>query len=403
MTVELRTATADDWPAIVRADERSFNADMGDERVAEIPALLDAGRFVLAVEEGGVVGVAGSLAFTMAVPGGSPVPVSGVTWVSVLPTHRRQGILTRLMAELHRAARERGEVAAALTASEGGIYGRFGYGPATWLQRTEITRSMVRFRDDAPVAGTVRFTDGDEAAAVLPELFETCRRDTPGEVDRAPAWWRRWFADPAHLRGDLSRQRVLLHRDGQGTPQGWCSYRAGGDHDEGLDLQLTGMYARTREAHAALWRTVLSVDLVRTVRSWRMPGDDPLPFLLQDPRAVKTADRGDHQWLCPLDPHAVLTARTYDHGGTPAAHGGEVVLEVPGHGRWSLDRDGARRTTSSPGCTLGASELGAIVLGGTSPVTLWRAGRVDEQDAGAVQRLAVLMRGPREPLLTTPY
>src|SRR4051812_11442033 len=75
---------------------------------------------------------AGIYSRTMTVPGGT-VPCAGVTWVTVSPTHRRQGVLTAIMrrqlTELHEQERE---PVAALWAAEYPIYGHFGYAPATW-------------------------------------------------------------------------------------------------------------------------------------------------------------------------------------------------------------------------------------------------------------------------------
>ena len=67
----------------------------------------------------------------MTLPGGAAVPTGGVTWVSVAVTHRRQGLLGRLLEATHEDIDGRGEPLAALTASEGGIYERFGYGIAS--------------------------------------------------------------------------------------------------------------------------------------------------------------------------------------------------------------------------------------------------------------------------------
>lgn len=59
-------------------------------------------------ETGRCVAAFRSFAQRLTVPGGAAVPASAVSNVAVLPTHRRQGLLTRMMAAELGAARARG-------------------------------------------------------------------------------------------------------------------------------------------------------------------------------------------------------------------------------------------------------------------------------------------------------
>ncbi|MFD6726512.1 GNAT family N-acetyltransferase, partial [Streptomyces sp. NPDC060131] len=63
--------------------------------------------------------------------GGGLVRADAVSNVTVTATHRRRGLLTRMMAQDLAAAKERGDVVATLIAAEYRIYGRYGFGPAT--------------------------------------------------------------------------------------------------------------------------------------------------------------------------------------------------------------------------------------------------------------------------------
>src|SRR5690348_4843368 len=101
-----------------------------ESRLPFLAPLLDPARLHAAFEDGALVGSAGAFAFELSVPGGS-LPTAGVTLVAVLPTHRRRGILSRLVRAQVETAREKGDVLAALWASEGAIYGRYGYGVAS--------------------------------------------------------------------------------------------------------------------------------------------------------------------------------------------------------------------------------------------------------------------------------
>lgn len=80
--------------------------------------------------------------------------------MGVVPTHRRRGLLTALMRRQLEDVRESGEPFAALYASEGAIYPRFGYGLSSLAASVEIDRARATFRTDATVpVGRVRLVD----------------------------------------------------------------------------------------------------------------------------------------------------------------------------------------------------------------------------------------------------
>ncbi|TPW13058.1 MAG: hypothetical protein FD127_2267 [Acidimicrobiaceae bacterium] len=137
------------------------------------------------VERDQIVGIAGSYAIEATMPGGTTVPMSGITWVSVSATHRRRGVLTDLIGACHSDTDERGEPVAMLFASEGGIYERFGYGIGSSMRNVTIDRRRASLRPElGPARGAVRFVDGDEALAHVTAIWERARRLRAGEVSR---------------------------------------------------------------------------------------------------------------------------------------------------------------------------------------------------------------------------
>ena len=130
-----------------------------------------------------MVGVSRTYSFELTMPGGAMLPAAAVSWVSVLPTHRRRGVLTQMMAAMHDDARERDEPAAILTASESSIYGRFGYGVAAWRlgDHAPSARASRSPRPDDD-AGSMRLVARDEAERVLPADLR------PRAPRRARAW-----------------------------------------------------------------------------------------------------------------------------------------------------------------------------------------------------------------------
>src|SRR4051794_35493050 len=202
------------------------------------------------------VGGAGAFSFDLSVPGGASVPAAGITVVGVLPTHRRRGVLTAMMREQLRDCRERGDLAAYLWASEGTIYGRYGYGLASRMGSIVLARERTQFAVPFEPRGTVRLVDAEEAARSFPPLYERSFAERPGMSSRSAAWWgtRRLADDPARRRGGL-KTLALLELDGE--PAGYAIYDVKQDWRGGVSegfVNFTEAIAPTPEAARELWR-----------------------------------------------------------------------------------------------------------------------------------------------------
>src|SRR3954468_5671872 len=219
-----------------------------------------------------VVATAGIYTRQLTVPGGVAVPCAGVTWITVAPTHRRQGVLTAIMRrqlrELHEQQRE---PVAALWAAEYPIYGRFGYAPATFRGGLSGLTERLALRADVDLgAGRVEAVGVEEYRAAAVGLYDRVRRQVPGNLERDDRWWDRALSDPPRQREGSSALRFLRHVEPDGTVTGYASYRVksgwtGTGEPDGT-LTVVEVRASGTPAYAALWRVLLSVDLVRHLR-----------------------------------------------------------------------------------------------------------------------------------------
>jgi predicted acetyltransferase len=378
----LRRATVKDVPAVAEADGRAFGRHYSETDLDDFGSWVDLDRFWVAVDpvEDTVVGVTGSFDFTMAMPGGATLPVPGVTWVSVALTHRRRGILRALLAEQHREFLDDGMPLAALTASEGAIYGRFGYGTATLDRSVEIARRRAVLRPDLPETGGVRQLSTEQVRAIAPDIHRRWAARTPGALSRDDVRWDFTLADREWSRNGGTELFHLGHTDG------YASYRRV-HADRACDV--VELFAATPEAHRELWRTLLAMDLVETVRSRSLPLDDPLPLLLTDPRQVRTTGLDDGMWLRVLDVPAALSARPYRIEL-------DVVLEVDDPfldrgGRFRL-RGGPEGATCEPTTTaadlhIAVRALGPLLLGGQPAGPLAAAGLIEGAGPAVLERL----------------
>ena len=159
-TITIRTATDDDWDAVRLLDAHAFGEHQNSEDLAETQILTSSKHVVMAWDGDTPVGVAMHFPMSVTVPGGAQVEVSGVSWVSVAPTHRRRGILRRMFTEQHRKLDAAGAPLSLLTASEATIYGRFGYGPATEEHTVVLDQPAAVSHRVGPACGKRRFGDG---------------------------------------------------------------------------------------------------------------------------------------------------------------------------------------------------------------------------------------------------
>ena len=411
MAWTVRRSTADDIPDLVRADWAAFGHHPSDVHIEEARAFLELDRALVAVDAGRVVGTAGAISLELTVPGPATVAAAGVTYVGVLPTHRRQGILTALMARVHDDARSRQEPVAALLAAEATIYRRFGYGVAVSTSAVEIERARVAFRCPVDVAGRVRMLGPEEMARALPPLHDRYRRGQHGEVSRPQAWWARRLADRESERGGASaRFAVVWDEQSAAEPAGYLTYRVCPRWEDGLPagiLTVEELIALTPDARAGLWQYAFGVDLMGVVKAGNVAVDEPLPWMLTDGRRVRVTGSKDFLWVRLLDVEAALAARGYatesalvlqvSDGAAPAAAGRYRLTGGPIGGAT------CRRTDRPADLALDVADLAAAYLGGVRFTTLARAGLVCELSPGAVDRADALFATAPAPYCCTGF
>jgi predicted acetyltransferase len=402
--VHLRPVTTEEWPRFSAAMSHVFGQDPGGPHVDAPSPVAELDRSLALFDGDQVVATAGIYSRELSVPG-AVVPAAGVTWVTVAPTHRRRGVLTAIMRrqldELHEQERE---PVAALWAAESSIYSRFGYAPGSWRGGWRGNAERLRLRPDVDCGtGRVRLVEVAEFRPAAAAVHDQVRRSVPGDLARDDRWWDRLLADEPAQRGGGTARRHVLHTEIDGTVTGFATYRMrpgwtdGGEPDGTLDVGE--VRAQTPAGYAALWRYLLGIDLVRTVRAHLAPDDDPLRFLLADPRAWH-AQPSDALWVRLVDVGRALSARRY-----PARI--DLVFEVRDRfcewndGRWHLWGHPAGafcdRTDRDPDIVLGIEELSAVYLGGVSLATLQAAGRVTEISPGAVTLAATAFSWPVSP------
>lgn len=346
-----------------------------------------------------IVGASAMISFELTVPGGRQVPMGGVTSTAVIATHRRRGLLRRMMQAMVDEAVERGEPIAGLSASEGTIYGRYGYGPATLRTRWEVDRTQVTFRDAEPDSGRLELADAAAARQAWRAVHDQVRRTRVGELSARPGHWDDLADTASDTRGP---QRHLVHHDAAGRIDGVAIFRipwSATVQDAGT-LVVEGIQAANPVAYRALWQLLLDFDLTRRIVAAPRPGDEPLRWMLENPRALRVTRQSDSLWIRLLDLPAALEARGYGATDSLVIKLDDDPLCPANVGTWRLaaDASGAActRTHAAADLEIDLQALGSLYLGGRSAADLAYAGRI-RGDAEAVGRLSRLFRTDPEP------
>jgi predicted acetyltransferase len=395
VALEVRACAPEEMQGALNPIWHYFGGRTSEEDVQRLATILPAERLHAAFDGDRIVGGAGAYLFNTTVPGGGQLPTSGVMGVGVLPSHRRRGVLTKLMQRQLADAHERGEPIATLFASEGAIYSRFGYGLASLAGNIDLPKEHALLRDDEPI-GQARILDGEEETLeLLSPIYDRVQTETVGMLSRTPDWWkvRRLFHNPHRPGGE--KVRVAIEIDG--SLEAYALYRlnfAARNMVSESTLEISEALGTSPRALAAIWRYLLAIDWVARIEASWLPLDHPLFLWLREPRRMGFSVM-EALWARLVDVGAALAARSLEEGS--------LVLDVRDEfcpwntARWQIKDGAVARTTAEADVVLGAAELGSVYLGGFTFEQLLRAGRVEESKPGGVARADELFRTARQP------
>jgi len=385
MDIEIRTITKDERVDWIQAAETAFSSTAKDDEIEASLPVIEVDRSFAAVDGRRIVGTSASITFRMVVPGGARIPTAGVTMVGVQPTHRRRGINTKMMTAILEQAAERGEPLAALFASEGAIYGRFGYGLAALLGEFQAESARMAFVRGYERRGRVELVSKEDAMPLIDRVYDAALR--PGGVERNEFLRDHMFATVGE---DKDRAWMYaVHFDEAGEADAYAVYWVKHDWPRSVPsgtINVKECLASTPSGYADIWRFLFDVDLVSTVEAWNRPADEPLLHLVREPRRLHFSLM-DGLWVRVVDVTAALEARRYAADGRvvfgitdalrPGASGTYELITEAGVGRCSP-------TDAAPELVSTINVLGATYLGGMSFRQLWWSGQVDERRSGAL-------------------
>lgn len=397
------------------AEYRGFHDRRPDDRWIDEHVEHTAHRRIVGVwddampEPDAPVGTVATWVGDLTVPGRHTLDSWAVSAVTVAPTHRRRGIARALLEGELRTAASAGVPMASLTVSEATIYERYGFGPATQSLDLTIDTKRAGWAAHAPasVPGRLTFVSLQTVVDTCRDVFDRARLMTPGELSVDEFMWGRL----AGVRGDRDNKsaslRAVRYDDADGTPQGFVVYSLKSDERDFTKhtVEIGYLRAATDDAYAALWRYLLEMDLVSTVRNEVATADEPVYWMIRDQRAA-TLELHDHHWLRILDVPAALEARRYGSPGWLTLRIEDRLGFADGTFRLDVRADGSADvslTDAAADLSMDVSTLSALYLGGWRTATLAHAGRITQLTPGAVSRFDAAFRSDEAPTLSYWY
>ena len=238
----------------------------------------------------------------------------------------------------------------------------------------------------------------ERAREVFPQVYRRATARRAGAIQPPNPWWDDLMGVTSDRKSGQSANFYVEYREDE--IEGCAIYRI----KEGT-VTVWLLLASTQAASAALWRYCFDIDLIRTIKVWNRPIDDPLVWMLRDPRALRRRPQ-DWTWLRLIDVSKALSSRTY-------AVDGEIVLEVRddfcpwNDGVYELAGGPAgavcRQTTRKADLVLSVDDLAVPYLGGAALSPLALAGRVEERTPGALSRADAMFATqlkPWSPMIT---
>jgi len=391
MSIELRTSTWDDFPSVKVINARGENGYRGQVDFDAHRLVFTPDRSIMAFDGKNMVGNALSYEMDMYIPGGLS-KIAAVASVSVQATHRRKGINRSIMKYQLEDIHSRQEPLAVLQASESIIYGRYGYGMASFENNLEIEKTRSAYAIDHVPEGQSYFIEESEAREIFPQIYAKAIENRVGMVRRNENWWEFRFREPGLKGGDPKSWFVKYQKNGEND--GYLRYTI-----NDVELNVIELIASSHEAYSSLWRLCLDMDLVDTIKAEHRPVDEELKWMLADPRRL-VEHSCDRYWVRLVDVKKALSQRSYLVDGSLTLEvrdsflpWNQEVVEL----RSESGESSCATSNKKPDIVLSAGDLGAVYLGGINFSTLLAAGRIEEITKGSISKANLMFSTKRNP------
>ncbi|WP_159885577.1 GNAT family N-acetyltransferase [Paenibacillus puerhi] len=199
---------------------------------------------------------------------GHSLAMGGIASVATWPEYRRGGLVTQLLRQALRSMKEKGQIFSFLYPFQYGFYRKFGWEMSAEQKQLDIP---VHLLPKWP-AGEGRVVRTDRHWELLHRIYSLYAVRYNGMMNRSEAWWR-------HRILPKKGGTAAVYYNEAGEPTGYVLYQV----KERL-LTVHELVSLNHQAKLGLWRFLADHDSMIERLVWNAPADEPLPFLLDNPR-----------------------------------------------------------------------------------------------------------------------
>lgn len=351
-----------------KAEAIPYTSDSTDYYIKRLKMLADPKRALALADNDKIIGTANSFSEYISLPTNKSSKVAAVSYVSVQPTHRRQGILSEMMKlQLNQIYSQYKEPLAILWPSETAIYGRFGYAP-TREKHYKISKHNAKFisgLNDYPLE--TKILNKKEAINSYLEINNNLMNKRPGVMKLTKKWAERRIEDlsskylstgPSYFVGIYDANKLV----------GFVTYTIEGSNEYGnmpSSLNIWDIIYINDKAAINIWNYCLNIDLVDEIYAKGVPEDDVLESLLISPGSLNARVTTGF-WIRIVDVIKALETRSYNEKGKLIFNLSDSIINQ-NNNTFLLDTKNQNPTckisTESPDIEITINGLSEIYLG----------------------------------------
>ncbi|WP_164821538.1 GNAT family N-acetyltransferase [Paenibacillus koleovorans] len=200
---------------------------------------------------------------------GQPIPMGGVASVATWPEFRRQGMVARLLRKGLEVMKAEGRTISCLHPFAISFYRKYGW--ELYIDYVEYELDASHLPKGLEASGTMTRVARDPE--LLSGIYEAYAAQYNGMLARDARWWK-------YFVFRQKKGQAVVYRDGEGRARGYMLYEM-----KNRQMKIGELIWLDMDAWAGLWKFIVHHDSMFQTITLKVPADDPLPFLLDNPDA----------------------------------------------------------------------------------------------------------------------
>ncbi|WP_051530035.1 enhanced intracellular survival protein Eis [Anoxybacteroides tepidamans] len=379
----MRLLSEEDYEEAFRLSEYAFQYKLTEQQKEIRKQWMNRQEILGDFENGQLAAKAHLLPFTVFIHG-QEFRMSGVAGVATWPEYRRKGKVANLLKASLERMKEKGEWLSFLYPFQFHFYRKFGWELfASYKKLTIENRHLIPLQPFAK--GRIERILPEHVPQKLQPMYESYIRRYNGGLKRWPFWWEHFVVK--------QETHAVAYRDEQNELAGYLLYEIKDRY-----MKVNEMVALHEEATRGLWNFICQHDSMADRVTVETSIDDPLPYLLQEPRITQEivpyfmARIVDLENFLKAYPFAELAGTLFLHVHDAFAEWNSGIYQISENGITVFRKEKEHTSCMHPpkrGLQLDINTAAALLLGYERPLTFYKIGKLkgSEKEVEQLERM----------------